>query len=88
MSEVFLSRELGWLIRVSLVGVLLHLALIGEAIHRLPGSVIGSHNINDARRTLEPAASGTGFEDTSRLLGLHYLRLFVGSSLVLLIPYS
>jgi hypothetical protein len=88
MSEVFLSSELGWLIRVSLVGILVHLALVGEAVHRLPSSVIGSHNINDARRTLEPAASGTGFEDTSRLFGFHYLCLFLGSPLVLLIADS
>jgi hypothetical protein len=88
MSDIFLGGELRWLIRVSLVGVLLHLALIGEAVHRLPSCVIGSHNINDARRTLESTAPGTGFENASRLLGLHYLSLFVGSSLVLLIPDS
>ena len=88
MSDIFLGGELGWLIRFCLVGVLLHLALVSEAVHRLPSSVIGSHNINDTRRTLESAAPGTGFEDASRLFSLHYLRLFVGSPLVLLIPNS
>ena len=88
MSDIFLGGELGWLIRFCLVSVLLHLALVSEAVHRLPSSVIGSHNINDARRTLKPAAPGTGFQDASRLLSFHYLGLFVGSPLVLLIPES
>jgi hypothetical protein len=88
LSDIFLGGELWWLIRVSLVGVLLHLALVGEAVHRLPSCVISSHNINDARRTLKPAAPGTGFQDASRLLSFHYLGLFVGSPLVLLIPES
>jgi hypothetical protein len=71
-----------------MVGVLLHLALIGEAVHRLPSCVISSHYINDARRALEPSAPSTGFEDTSRLLGFRHLIMFLGGSLVLLIPDS